>query len=133
MLRINKNSKLSSNNSIKEFDWNKEYFPTPGMLGTEYVGSDRYAVVCLSVDSPKRITIARLWDLDEYNVKNNPRINIDDEGVMYLIDLNTKIRTGEKWSLRTNKNGYQSWKKMNSSYSTSIHWGIADPYRDPSF
>ena len=108
--------------------------PLPGMLGTEYVGSDRYSVVCVSVDSPKRITVAKLWDIDENNIKNHPNIEIDDEGIMWIKDL-SKERTynTSKWSLRKNKRGKEYWKEMNKDYSSFIHWGEANPYRDPDF
>lgn len=132
MLHLNKDITTSK----PVFDWKKTYMPKPGMLGTEYVGSDRYAVVCVSVDSPKRITVKRVWELDENNVKEHPNIDIDGEGVMWAIDID-KFRMsedGKKWSLRTNKRGKESWHEMGSSRrSSSIHWGIADPYRDPSF
>lgn len=132
MLHLNKDITTSK----PVFDWKKTYMPKPGMLGTEYVGSDRYAVVCVSVDSPKRITVKRVWELDENNIKEHPNIDIDDEGVMWAIDID-KFRMsedGKKWSLRTNKRGKESWHEMgSSSRSSSIHWGIADPYRDPDF
>lgn len=132
MLHLNKDITTSK----PVFDWNKTYMPKPQMLGTEYVGSDRYAVVCVSVDSPKRITVKRVWELDENNVKEHPNIDIDDEGVMWAIDINkfNMSEDGKKWSLRTNKRGKESWHEMgSSSRSSSIHWGIADPYRDPNF
>lgn len=132
MLHLNKDITTSK----PVFDWKKTYMPKPGMLGTEYVGSDRYAVVCVSVDSPKRITVKRVWELDENNIKEHPNIDIDDEGVMLAIDID-KFRMsedGKKWSLRTNKRGKESWHEMgSSSRSSSIHWGIAYPYRDPDF
>ena len=132
MLHLNKDITTSK----PVFDWKKTYMPKPGMLGTEYVGSDRYAVVCVSVDSPKRITVKRVWELDENNVKEHPNIEIDGEGVMWAIDIDKfkMSEDGKKWSLRTNKRGKESWHEMgSSSRSSSIHWGIADPYRDPDF
>lgn len=118
------------------FDWKKTYRPEPGMLGTEYVGSDRYAVVCISIDSPKRITVGSLSNIDENtDIKNYHNIEIDEEGVMRLKNLVAeKVYNTSKWSLRTDKKGNQGWREMGSSQrSASIHWGIADPYRDPSF
>ena len=132
MLHLNKDITTSK----PVFDWKKTYMPKPGMLGTEYVGSDRYAVVCVSVDSPKRITVKRVWELDDNNVKEHPNIEIDGEGVMWAIDIDKfkMSEDGKKWSLRTNKRGKESWHEMgSSSRSSSIHWGIADPYRDPDF
>ena len=135
MLRLNKDIVV---NDIKRvpFNRNKTYFPEAGMLGTEYVGSDRYAVVCISVDSPKRITVGKLSNVDENtDIDNYPNIEIDDEGVMRLININAeRIYTTSRWSLRTDKRGNQGWREMGSGkHSASIHWGIADPYRDPSF
>lgn len=131
MLRIDKDIQVSRS----EFDWKEKYFPEPGMLGTQYVGSDRYVIVCISVDSPKRITAKRVYSIDENNVKDNPNIRVDAKGVMWAKDLSKlELSKEEKWSLRTNKFGNQSWHEMGSSRkSSSIHWGIADPYRDPDF
>lgn len=135
MLKLDKNIVVNEIEPPK-FDWKKTYFPKPGMLGTEYVGSDRYAVVCISVDSPKRITVGKLSNVDENtDIDNYPNIEIDDEGVMRLINLNAEqTYTTSRWSLRTDKRGNQGWREMGSGkHSASIHWGIADPYRDPSF
>ena len=134
---------LSLTSDIKlfkgEFDYNKEYYPEPGMLGTEYVGSDRYAVICISVDSPKRVTIAYFDEIsDEREAKDNPNIDIDENGVMRYLKLDEFIeklykRDLEKWSLRTKANGKQYWKEIGVTSSSYIHWGIANPYRDPNF
>lgn len=130
MFKISKNIKEIT---IKKLS-NGEPMPIPGMLGTEYVGSDRYSVVCISVDSPKRISVAKLLDLDEDNIKNNPNIEIDDDGIMWIKDMSKeKTYITSKWSLRTRKNGKQYWKEMNKDYSSTIHWGEANPYRDPDF
>lgn len=134
MYRITKNSLSNSSRRIITKLPNGMIMPQPGMLGTEYVGSDRYAVICVSVDSPKRITVSKAWDIDENNIKNHPNIEIDDEGIMWIKDM-SKQRTynTSKWSLRTNKKGRQYWKEMNKDYSSTIHWGSANPYRDPDF
>lgn len=130
MFKITKNIKEVTVQRLS----NGEPMPLPGMLGTEYVGSDRYAVVCVSVISPKRITVAKLWDIDEDNIKNHPNIEIDDENIMWIKDMK-KERTynTQNWSLRKNKKGHEYWKEMNKDYSSTIHWGEANPYRDPSF
>ena len=97
----------------------------------KYCGTDRYAVMCISVESPKRIVLTRLYGLDENNIKNNPDI-IFDNSYMYIKDdkwKNYYPSKFEKWSLR--KNG--KWKEMNSLYSSTIMWGNAEPYRDPDF
>jgi len=122
--------------SRPRFNWDKQYMPEPGMLGTEYVGSDSYAMVCLSVDSPKRITVGRLSNIDENtDIENHPNIIIDDEGVMRLKDIKKeKVYSIEKWSLRTDKRGRQTWREMGKdNHSSSIHWGIAEPHRSLEF
>lgn len=135
MFKINKDTRI-----IRKFDYDKEYFPKVGMLGTEYVGSDRYGVICLQVNSPKKIVIGRLFNLNEDNVKNNKDIRIDDEGVSWM-DTDSKTlekygihgaRDMEFWSLRTNKRtGNTSWHEQGKSKrSSSIHWGIASPHID---
>ena len=131
-LHINQNSFLDYKK--QKFDYNKVYFPTPGMLGTLYVGSDRYTVICLSNDTPKRISITDFPGESMKEILNNPNIIVDDEGVMMHNDIeNFKKKVWkediEHWSLRSNG----KWKKMNKDFSGSIHWGIADPYRDPDF
>ena len=130
MFKITKNIKEVTVQRLS----NGEPMPLPGMLGTEYVGSDRYAVVCVSVISPKRITVAKLWDIDEDNIKNHPNIEIDDENIMWIKDMKKeKTYNTQNWSLRKNKRGHEYWKEMNKDYSSTIHWGEANPYRDPSF
>ena len=130
MFKIHKNIKDEKVTKLPNGEW----MPFPGMLGTEYVGSDRYVVVCVSVDSPKRISVAKLWDIDENNIDNHPNIEIDDEGIMWIKDMSKeKTYNTSKWSLRTNKRGNSYWKEMNTSYSSTIYWGKAEPYRDPSF
>jgi len=140
MLKIDKDTKIK-NGDIRNFDYDKEYFPKIGMLGTEYVGSDRYAVVCTQVYSLRKVAVGKLHYLTEDNVKNNPDILIDEEGVMWMspdvlkkygIDGSSDI---ERWTLRINKTtGKKSWHEEGKARkSSSIHWGIANPYRDPDF
>lgn len=134
---------LSLTSDIKlfkgKFDYNKEYYPEPGMLGTMHVGSDRYGVICVSVDSPKRITVANFDEIsDKDEAKDNPNIDIDENGVMRYLKLEEFVKKlhkndFEKWSLRTKANGKQYWKEMGKDFSGTIYWGIADPYRDPDF
>ena len=128
MLKINKDCKVTK----AKFDWDIDYMPEPGMLGTERCGTDRYSVICVSVNTPKRITIARLFDLDEEKIKNNPDIYEDEQGVMYMNGDDWKKYTPDKledWSLRKDN----KWRQMNKNFSGSIHWGIANPYQDPNF
>lgn len=133
MLKINKDTKIER----KRFNWreHENLMPEVGMLGTEYVGSDRYSVVCVKVNSPKRITVCRLWGLDDGMVDNNPDIMIDDEGIMWMEKNDwekDKYSCGKEeiWSLRQNNRWCESGASRRSS---SISWGIASPYRDPNF
>lgn len=111
-----------------KFNWDLDYNPLPGMLGTMYCGSDSYVIVCISNDTQTRITLCTLYGLDEYNIKDNPDISIDDEGVMWIdLDKYKKYHpsNSEHWSRR--KNG--KWKEMNKSFSSGIHWGIGKPHQ----
>lgn len=122
MLYINKDSRICEG-----------YFPDKGMLGTQRVGSDRYIVICTEVLSKTRISIATLYDIDEDNIKKCPYIYKGENGAMYLDLENTKndivFYKPEQWSLR--KDGI--WRKMNSTWTGTIQWGVADPHLDPNF
>ena len=141
MLHINdKVIAADSNRKPGKFDYNIEYMPEAGMLGTEYVGSDRYAVVCISVDSPKRVSLLRLGFDDEDEMMRILDIDTDSDGVQRVSDetleeIKKSLSYGdiEKWSMRRGHNGKNYWKEMNKAYSTTVHWGIAKPYRDPDF
>ena len=140
MFKIDKDTKIK-NGDIRNFDYDKEYTPKIGMLGTEYVGSDRYGVVCTQVYTPRKVAVGRLWNLSEDNIKNNPDILIDEEGVMWMSpDVLKKYGVNssydiERWTLRTNKTtGKKSWhEERKARRSSSIHWGIASPHRDMDF
>ena len=135
MYRITKNTKSTSSfhGNVTQLS-NGDWMPQVGMLGTEYSGSDRYAVVCLSVNSPKRITVGKLSNIDENTVENHPNIEIDDNGIMWLKNIaDEPTYSIETWSFRTNKRGRQVWKEMGKDGSSYIHWGKANPYRDPDF
>lgn len=129
MLKINKDSKVAP---VGKFNDSIEYMPKSGMLGTQRVGSDRYTVICVSVDSPKRITVALLYDLDNINdIKSNKDIWVDEEGIMYMNGDDYKKYRPEisKWSLRKDR----KWQEMKSRYRSTIQWGIARPFQDLGF
>ena len=105
--------------------------PTVGMLGTMYVGTDRYAVMCTKVSSPKRVKVVTL-----YNFESIPADCFEKkDGIEYMkkeyFDNNFSNDDGLPYSFR--KNG--RWMPMGlSAWGTcSIHFGVADPYQDPCF
>lgn len=106
-----------------------DWMPEPGMMGTEYVGSDRYAVVCVEVFSPKRISLYVLHNINEDNVEKHPDITVDDNGVMWYEPIEKIYKKDtQNYSLRKDK----SWRKM-GGFSSPVYFGTANPYRDPSF
>jgi len=137
MLKISKNTKvdfsrtpISEINNLNQILTTKmDWTPEVGMMGTEYVGSDRYAVVCTEILSPKRINIATLYGVDEDNIKTNEDITVDKNGVMWY-EAVSSIRENDKkkYSLRKDK----SWQKSGGT-SSRVYFGVANPYRDPSF
>lgn len=113
--------------------------PIKGMMCTMYVGSDRYAAVCINVISNKKVRILVLYDITEDNLKDY--IYKDEDGLEYLkqefyekyyyekyfIDDNTRL-----YSLRKNGVWYPVGQEMRPGCS-GINFGYADPYLDPSF
>ena len=109
-----------------------------GLCGTQYMGSDRYAVVITEVISPKCVRVA-----DMLNVDYNEHIKIDEKGNNYIPvnEMYTYVQVNK------NKTGFESKGKLfklrkngrwivegDDLWSTgSVHFGIADEYRDPSF
>lgn len=131
----------------------KSIMPTPGMMGTYFVGSDQYEVVCLQVVSPKKVIVALHGNYPKVTVngidyydrsvdalldKLTPKIDryiakygdTDEAKRMYEFDLR-HFNSEYIFSLR--KNG--RWLRQGSgAWSTgSIHWGHAEEYLDPSF
>lgn len=120
--------------------------PTTGMLGTYFVGSDRYAVVCLRTFSNKRCEIVLLYGYDEIEPEN---IITTEDGTMYLDEkiveryaaakvLHEMKYPGEtphefiEYSLRKNGVWYPKGNPVRPGCGGVI-FGYADPYRDPSF
>ena len=109
-----------------------------GLCGTQFVGSDRYAVVITELISPKCVRVAHIRDVDyQHNIKQ------DKDGNDYLeasimenyIDIDDKRisfkPSGKLFKLRKNGRWIQ---EGNSLHSTGgIHFGEAEEYRDPSF
>lgn len=143
MLKLDKNLKVDLPNRtpineipLKELDLtNKsDWDPKPGMMGTEYVGSDRYAVVCVDNLTPKRILLKRLHEFDENNIYNQSNISVDEDGVMWYEDFH-KIDKKKCETYSKRKKG--EWRKLVKTgqygYSSPVYFGSAQPYRDPSF
>lgn len=116
---------------LKELDiTTDDWEPEAGMMGTDYSGSDRWPLVCVKVISPKRVAVVTNLNFTEESITTDPNIMVDENGIMWLKDY-TKFKESiwEYYSKR--KDG--SWRKMNSTYSSPIHFGAAEVYRDPSF
>ena len=112
---------------------------TPGMCGTMYVGSDRYAVVVTEVISPKKIKVAHMLNEHEQYIRQN------ENGIDILSPEFVEIYAQfvpDKWGYcgfnvpRTytlRKNG--RWMQQGSEMwgTSSVHIGHAENYRDPCF
>lgn len=117
--------------------------PKVGMLGTYFVGSDRYAVVVCKIFSPKKIFVQFLrddnitkrvvdgieyWgdDAEQLMKSNQPNENNPDFDWQ-----NTRFWKEGTYTLR--KNGRWIEQGRGLWECGAIHLGIADPYLDPSF
>lgn len=123
--------------------------PTEGMMGTMFVGSDRYKVVCVKVLSPTRVVVA---EHGNFPVKTVDNLDYYDGDVTALYERTVALPTWvnrETWE----PGEFEEFKKRNfdehvfsrrrngrwlekgkPAHSTgAIHWGKADEYRDPSF
>ena len=123
----------------------KLVMPKPGMLGTMFVGSDRYIVICAHVLSPKKVVV--ITDCFDFYEKYKDLI-IERDGCQFIPnELRNKLRNsaidfvihngimefmGENiYSLR--KNG-KWFKKGENCWGTGfIKWGIGENYIDPEF
>ncbi len=100
--------------------------PKVGMVGTMYVGSDRYPIVVTRVFSPKKISICHMTDEDwkeyeTYNESNLPDV-IDVSGY-HNDNIIYTYRKNKRWMPQ----GFGQWE------TCSIHLGKANLYLDPSF
>ena len=109
-----------------------------GLCGTQFVGSDRYAIVITEIISPKCVRVTRVHDADySNNIKQDKDgndyleasimknyITIDDERISFK-------PSGKLFKLRKNGRWIQ---EGNGLWTTgSVHFGEADEYLDPSF
>lgn len=108
--------------------------PVAGMVGTLYVGSDRYTVICTSVKSNKKCSVIFAYDIDERNLNNY--ITKDKEGLEYArkdyFDIIKNSKDTIEYSLRKNGVWYQVGQPM-APGCCGINFGYAQPYLDPSF
>lgn len=129
---------------IKSFN-NKEIevvLPVPGMFGTMYVGSDRYAVICTEVISNKKCNIIICHNLTENNIEDVTKK--DEEGIEYMDPtyfeyIKEKFKNVDpeyderlEYSLRKNGLWYQKGSEMRPG-CCGVRFGYAQPYCDPSF
>ena len=107
-----------------------------GLCGTQFVGSDCYAVVITEIISPKAVRIAGMNDNDYANNRL-----VDENDNEYLKDMKSYARVnkertsiipiGKVFKLRKNGRWIQ---EGNSLWATGgVHFGKAEEYRDPSF
>ena len=111
-----------------------------GMAATEFVGSDRYAMVVINVIGAKTIRVAHLRDEHESLLKT------DENGVQWLPDelLESYLKAdvpnefgyynyfaGTTYTFRKNNRWMPKGEGMWGTCSISI--GYAENYRDPSF
>lgn len=109
-----------------------------GLCGTQFVGSDRYAVVITEIISPKSVRVVNMLDIDYSS--NRP---LDENGNEYI-----PVKNMSKYArVNSEKTGFEAkgsvfklrkngrWiQEGNSLWSTGgVHFGKADEYRDPSF
>ena len=126
--------------------------PSVGMLGTYYVGSDRYAVVVTAVETPRKIHILTLYDFDD-----SDRIVTEDGIEYYAHDIDELIaKNAPKYHPEFGDNAMEIYesevRRMNDTTTYTlrkngrwlrkgdwlwdcgaVHLGKADPYLDPSF
>lgn len=109
-----------------------------GMCGTQFVGSDRYAVVITEIVSPKCVRVTHMNHNDYDNnrlIDENDNEYLDPRVMVNYAKVNRErtgfVISGQLFKLR--KNG--RWvEEGNDLWSTgAVHFGEADEYRDPSF
>lgn len=107
-----------------------------GLCGTQFVGSDRYAVVITEVISPKCVRVAHMLNYDYNNSRaqdeNGNESITNMNGYIKLNENRTKIEArGDIFKLRKNNRWIREGQSL---WSTGVvHFGAADEYRDPSF
>lgn len=96
----------------------------PGMGGTLFCGSDRYAVVVTHVVSPKHIQVVTIY-------RPEGKFTTDENGIDWINDQTIKFSSVQDYTLR--KNGRWMPKGKGMWETSSIHIGKAEEYIDPDF
>ena len=113
-----------------------EIKPFVGMAGTEFVGSDRYAIVVTDVISDKKILISKMWDDDYKSLDENEKLQCLETSRMgkYMTlseDKKHLVPVGIVYTYRKNNRWIQEGQSL---WGTgAIHLGHADNYLDPCF
>lgn len=112
----------------------KVILPQIGMVGTMFVGSDRYVVCCNTVLSNKKCGLVVVHEISEKNI--HKYIKKDNESVEFLTDnaFNELVPGNDTiyYSLRKNGVWYPVGNKIAPGCS-GVKFGFANPYMDPSF
>lgn len=132
----------------------KSVTPIPGMMGTLFVGSDRYKVVCLATPTPKSVLVACHGDFTEKEVDGIHFYdgNLDDLINYYvptIDDIKTEYGQVTEWTeedfkkkLKERKDDMTYTLRKNCRWiqkgcsewgAGAIHWGHAEEYLDPSY
>ena len=107
-----------------------------GLCGTQFVGSDRYAMVITEVISPKCVRVTHMRD-DDYN--SNP--SYDENGNQFIYNMSNYVRVNDDRTsiepkgviFKLRKNGRWIQEGANLWSTGGVHFGTAEEYRDPSF
>lgn len=109
-----------------------------GLCGTQFVGSDRYAVVITEIISPKCVRVADMRDDDySHNIKQDKDGNdyLEESIIKNYITIDNKRISikpcGKLFKLRKNGRWIQ---EGNGLWTTgSVHFGEAIEFLDPGF
>ena len=104
--------------------------PKVGMPATQFIGSDRYAMIVLDVLSPKRVIVAHMHDIDYAEYEKNPEA-FDGEAAIEKYKNFGSYYQGTEYTLR--KNGRWLPKGSGLWETCSVRFGSAENYRDPCF
>lgn len=128
--------KMNVNGKVKEV-----ILPVVGSLGTMYVGSDSYIVVCTNVISNKKVVLRHIYSLDK-----TKDVVTDEYGYEYLtpeaydnfikeryvgVRMN-ETEEGIHYSLRKNGVWYPKGQKIYPG-CCGVRFGHGVEYSDPSF
>lgn len=103
-----------------------------GLCGTQYVGSDSYAMVIREILSPKKVKVSHIHSAHlNYILTNDNDIEYLPEEYLKEYEKFGRYYKPMIFTLRKNgrwiEEGHNLWK------TGGIHFGHAEEYRDPSF